>query len=115
MEIKISKWAIFWKSLWGGKEAVFDYLLDLGNSAVAQLSGASKEGVERAYANIGKVRQAIGCLEWMVPANWYACYAAVIRCFDALYDALADGQVTRPELDGLVKEFQCAYAMWRAE
>ena len=115
MEIKISKWTIFWKALWGGKESVFDYLLDKANSVVAQLPDATKGELERIYANIGRIRAAFGNLEWIVPASWFKYYSAVMRCWDAVYEVLADGAVDQAEISKVVREFQVAYAEWRAE
>ena len=31
MDLKISIFALIWKRIWGGKQAVFDYFLDKGN------------------------------------------------------------------------------------
>lgn len=115
MDIKISKFAIVWKSIFGGKEAVFDYLLDKANTAIALIPGATKDRLRKVYKVVVEIRERIDALSWLVPGRWIPYYAGVMRCIDSLIDSLEDGQVSRDEIVQTVDSFQRAYALWRAE
>ena len=113
--MKVSIFKLLWKRLVGGKEAVFDYLLDLANNAVSRLSGETRERLSDVYAFVTEIRGRIDGLHWLVPKAWERYYDGVLECLDAVLAALADGRVTGDELAGVVAAFQSAYAEWRAE
>lgn len=115
MNIKISKWTIFWKSLFGGKTAVFDYLLDVANNAVAQIPDATKTQLGSIYSALLSVRDAVARLDWAVPASWRPYYAGVMSCIGDVMDALSDGRVEKAELEKIAASFQSAYALWHTE
>ncbi len=118
MDIKtlnISRFAIFWKALWGGKAAVFDYLLDKANTAAAMLPKATADKLNDIYHKVIAIRDAMYHLEWIVPASWRPSYISVVRCLSAIIDTLADGKMEASELEKVVTEFRLAYATWRAD
>jgi hypothetical protein len=113
--MKVSVWKMLWKRLWGGKEAVFDYLLDLANNCVDRIPGATKERLAEVYKAAVDIRARMEALGWIVPKAWRKYYAGVLDCLDAVLSAVSDGRVTGGELSGLVESFRSAYAAWRAE
>ena len=115
MEIKVSKWKLFWKGLVGGREAVFDYLLDVANTAASKIPEATREDIRRVYETVLDVRARIDSLAWVVPSKWRKYYASVLSCIDALVDTLGDGRVEKKELESVLAAFQSAYAVWRAD
>ena len=115
MDVKISTFAMWWKWLWGGKEAVFEYLLDKGNTLVAMIPDADKARLAKIRDGAVRVQQLMDEWAWVCPAKWQVYYCAILRCYAAVVDALKDGKVERAELDKVVAEFQSAYAVWKAE
>ena len=115
MDLKISIFALIWKRIWGGKQAVFDYFLDKGNTLFALLPGATKEKLKKIYEIAKTIYGYMDKLGWVVPAKWVPYYNAVMACFKAILDALDDAQVTSDEMNKLVAEFQSAYAVWKAD
>ena len=115
MNINISWFAVLWKRIWGGKKAVFEYLLDKANTLVALLPGATKEKLQSAYEIAKTIYQYIEKLGWIVPAKWEKYYNAVMACYKAILDALADAKVTQDEVSKLAIEFQSAYAVWKSD
>lgn len=115
MDVKISWFAVLWKRIWGGKKAVFEYLLDKANTLVSSLSGETQEKIKTAYGIAKTIYDYMVKLGWVVPKNWTKYYDAVMSCFKALLDALEDMQVTQEELARLIAKFQVAYAVWKAD
>jgi len=115
MDVKISLFAMLWKRIWGGREAVFEYLLDKANTLVSSLTGETQEKIKTAYGIAKTIYDYMVKLGWVVPKSWTKYYDAVMSCFKALLDALEDMQVTQEELARLIAEFQVAYAVWKAD
>jgi len=115
MKISISLLTMLWKRIWGGKKAVFEYLLDKGNTLVAILPGATKEKLQKAYEIAKAIYGYMVKLEWIVPKKWEVYYDAVLKCFKAILDALEDAKITPEEMAKLVADFHKAYAVWKAD
>ena len=113
--VTISWFAILWKRLWGGKEAVFDYLLDKGNTLVAMLPADTKDTAARIYSAMKTVYEAIDRLAWIIPDKWMPYASSLMSCYAAILSALEDARVTPDELSALVAKFQSAYAVWHTE
>ena len=113
--MKVSVWKMLWKRLWGGKEAVFDYLLDLANNCVDRIPGATRERIAEVYGAAVDIRARMDALGWVVPAAWRRSYDAALGCLDAVLSAVSDGRVDSGELSGVVESFRSAYAAWRAD
>lgn len=114
-KLKVSKFVVFWKSLFGGKSSVADYLLDKANTAVAALPGQSKQNLAKLYDRLLKIRNLLEDLDWIVPSGWVKYYAAVMRAYNVTLDVLADGKVDMPEITHATEQFKIAYATWKAD
>jgi len=115
MNIKISKFVIIWKSIFGGKEAVFDYLLDKANTAIALIPCSTKDRLKKIYKIVVEIRDRIDALSWLVPDKWLSYYRGIMRCMNSVIDSIADGQLSIDEISRTAESFQLAYALWRAE
>ena len=115
MNISISKFKILWKFLFGGKEAVLDYVLDVANNLVAKISDAKQEEIKGYLAVAQRILKQLEDLTWLCPQKWLAAYGATLSAFGDLVEALTDLKVTAEEITEVVAAFQTAYAAWRAE
>ena len=113
--MNISKFKILWKFLFGGKEAVLDYVIDVANNLVAKISDAKQDEIKGYLASAKSVLAKMSDLTWLCPQKWLAAYGATLSAFGDLVEALADLKVTAEEIQSVVTAFQSAYAAWRAE
>lgn len=109
----VSRIKMFFLSLWGGKEAVADYLLDIANNAVQKLIDGNKEKWDGAYSTLTKVAKFLDCLGWVLPKSWVADYNRVAGCIETILLALEDGKLTSEEAKEIGEKFRLAYAGWR--
>ncbi len=101
------------KWMFGGKEAVLDYVLDLANCFAVGLKDTVKE---RAQSTLEAAKKILAVLEegakWC-PAKWREDYAATVAAFRALCDAVQDLQLTLDEVRKVSETFRLAYSEWR--
>ena len=115
MNIGISKFKILWKFLFGGKEAVLDYVIDVANNLVAKISDAKQDEIKGYLASAKSVLAKMSDLTWLCPQKWLAAYGATLSAFGDLVEALEDLKVTAEEITEVVTAFQSAYDAWRTE
>ena len=110
----MSKFKIIWKFLFGGREAVLDYILDTANSLVAKISEAKQEEVKGYLAQAESILATLDKYSWLCPQKWLAAYTATLSAFADVVQALSDLKLTGDELTSLCAAFQTAYPAWRA-
>ena len=113
--MNISKLKIVWKFLFGGREAVLDYILDTANSLVAKISDAKQEEVKGYLAQAESILATLDKYSWLCPQKWLAAYTATLSAFADVVAALSDLKLTPDEVTQICAAFQSAYAAWRAE
>ena len=113
--MNISKFTIVWKFLFGGREAVLDYVIDVANNLAAKISDAKQEEIKGYLASAKSVLAKMSDLTWLCPQKWLAAYGATLSAFGDLVDSLDDLKVTAEEIQSVVTAFQTAYAAWRAD
>ena len=111
----ISKFKLIWKFLFGGREAVLDYVIDVANNLVAKLGDAKQDEIKGYLASAKSVLAKMSDLTWLCPQKWLAAYGATLSAFGDLVEALEDLKVTAEEITEVVTAFQTAYAAWRAD
>ena len=111
----MSKIKIIWKFLFGGREAVLDYILDTANSLVAKISEAKQEEVKGYLAQAETILATLDKYSWLCPQKWLAAYTATLSAFADVVAALDDLSLTSDEIAKIVAAFQTAYAAWRAD
>ena len=111
----MSKFKIIWKFLFGGREAVLDYILDTANSLVAKISDAKQEEVKGYLAQAETILGTLDKYSWLCPQKWLAAYTATLSAFADVVSAISDLKLTLEETTQIVAAFQTAYAAWRAE
>ena len=113
--MKISYIKIAIKYLFGGKEGVLDYLLDLANSAVALLPQARKDRLAEIIAFLNKLLGLSESLVTWCPAKWRKAWLQTSLALAAVVNAAEDLQVTKTELADVIDKFRLAYAAWRTD
>ena len=111
----MSKIKIIWKFLFGGREAVLDYILDTANSLVAKISEAKQEEVKGYLAQAETILATLDKYSWLCPQKWLAAYTATLSAFADVVSAMSDLKLTSDEVTSICAAFQTAYAAWRAD
>lgn len=113
--MNVSKIKIAFKFIFGGPEAVLDYVMDCANNLADRLPDAKKEDVRGYFETASRTLGTLDAVSWLVPQKWRAAWDATVDAFAALVAALNDMKVTRDELAKVADAFRLAYAAWRAE
>lgn len=111
--MNISKIKIALKYLFGGMEAVVDYLLDIVNQALAAIDPAKRAKIAAAYNTLCKVLATLTALAWLVPTKWQSAYRMTISAVSDAADALADFKIEAAELTKVKDAFNAAVLSWR--
>lgn len=111
--MSISKVKIAFKFIFGGKEAVIDYILGVLNSFLAQaaISDKTRDGYELAM----KVLYYLQKYASWCPRKWEKEYSLLIQTVSTLTGVFQDTQITREEVEACIAQFQKAYAEWNSE
>lgn len=110
----VSKLKLLWKYVTGGFGSVADYLLDLGNSALAGLKPERKEQVQGVLNLFLRIAATMNALAWLCPTKWQNAYVETVEAASAVATALEDLEVTQDELAKVRKEFGEAVAAWKS-
>ena len=113
--MNISKLKIVWKFLFGGKEAVLDYVIDVANNLVAEISSAKQAELKGYLKNAQGILDTLTGLKWLCPSKWRKAYSLTISAFADVVTALGDLAISPDEIDGIVTAFQSAYCAWRTD
>ena len=113
--MNVSKLKIAFKFIFGGPEAVLDYVMDCANNLADRLPDAKKEDVRGYCETAAKTLNTLNAVSWLCPQKWRGAWDATVGAFDALVGALIDLKVERDELAKVADAFRLAYAAWRAE
>lgn len=111
--MNISKLKIAFKYLFGGMEAVVDYLLDIVNQALAAIDPTKRKKIAAAYNTLCKVLATMTSLAWLVPTKWQNAYKATLSAVADAADALADFKIEAAELTKVKDAFNAAVLAWR--
>lgn len=111
--MKISYVKIAMKYVFGGKEAVLDYILDLANAAVANLSTDNKEKIKSVLDFTNKLLALMDKLLTFCPQKWRGAWQSTMLALAAVTNAAEDLNITPEELTDCTTKFQVAYALWR--
>ena len=111
--MNISKIKIAFKYLFGGMEAVVDYLLDIVNQALAAIDPDKRAKIAAAYNTLCKVLATMTSLAWLVPTKWQSAYKATLLAVADAADALADFKIEAGELTKVKDAFNAAVLAWR--
>lgn len=111
--MNISKLKVAFKYLFGGMEAVVDYLLDIVNQALAAIDPDKRAKIAAAYNTLCKVLATMTSLAWLVPTKWQSAYKATLSAVADAADALADFKIEAAELTKVKDAFNAAVLAWR--
>lgn len=111
--MNISKLKIAFRYLFGGMEAVVDYLLDIVNQVLAAIDPTKRKKIAAAYNTLCKVLATMTSLAWLVPTKWQSAYRMTISAVSDAADALADFKIEATELTKVRDAFNAAVIAWR--
>ena len=111
--MNISKLKIAFKYLFGGMEAVVDYLLDIVNQALAAIDPDKRAKIAAAYNTLCKVLATMTSIAWLVPTKWQSAYKSTLSAVADAADALADFKIEAAELTKVKDAFNAAVLAWR--
>lgn len=111
--MNISKLKIAFKYLFGGMDAVVDYLLDIVNQALAAIDPTKRKKIAAAYNTLCKVLATMTSLAWLVPTKWQSAYKATLGAVADAADALSDFKIEAAELTKVRDAFNAAVIAWR--
>ena len=115
MSLNISKAALVWKFLTGGREGVLDYALDVANNFAAKIPDAKQAEIKEYLIMAQHILSTLDSLAWLCPKKWMLAYEHTVAAFADLVSALSDLKLTADEIATVTAAFQTAYASWRAE
>ena len=110
----ISKIKLVWKYVFGGFGSVADYLLELGNSALAALKPEKKEQVQGVLNLFLKITATLNALACLCPVKWQTAFRETVEAAQVVATALEDLTVTPDELAKIRVEFGEAVAAWES-
>ena len=113
--LDISSVKVFLLRIFGGAEAVYDYIIGKALNAVntiADAHGETIQSIRTKMATISRFAEKYACL---LPDSWMPYAAHLNDCFTAVYDASGDGKITREEVKRIVDSFKIAYADYMAD
>ena len=113
--MSISKFKVIIKFIFGGKEAVLDYVLDVANDFVAKLGDQKQEQLKSYVEQARKILAALEKYSNLCPSKWIEPYMETVEAFSHIVNALDDLKVTPEEIEEIYTSFTKAYAAWRAE
>ncbi len=113
--MNVSKIKIIVKFLFGGREAVLDYVLDQANSLVAKIGDAKQTEIAGYLSKAETILATLDKYSWLCPQKWLTAYTATLSAFADVVSALSDLKLTPDEVTHICAAFQSAYAAWRAE
>ena len=111
----MSKLKLIWKFLFGGREGVLDYVLDVANNFVAEISSAKQNELKGYLKNAQSILDTLTGLKWLCPSKWRKAYLLTISAFADVVTALGDLAISSDEITGIVASFQSAYCAWRTD
>lgn len=112
--MNISKFKIVVKFLFGGKEAVLDYVIDVANDFVAKLGDQKQEQLKSYVEQARKILAALEKYSNLCPNKWIKPYMETVEAFSRIVDALDDLKVTPEEIVEIYTSFTEAYSTWRS-
>ena len=103
------------KFVFGGKEAVLDYLIDKANTYIAAMGANQIENAQAIYEGACKVIDTLTSLKNWCPKKWQGDYERVLTALNSAFAALEDCKITAEECNAIVGAWYKVYANWRAE
>lgn len=111
--MSISGFKVALKFLFGGKEAVIDYVVGVLNTFLKQENIADK--VKDGYKLSMNVLNYLQKYASWCPKKWEKEYTILIETTSTLTGVFQDGKITTKEINACVEQFQKAYAEWMKE
>ena len=113
--MNISKLKIAFKYLFGGIDAVVEYLLGIVNQALAAIDPAKRAKIAAAYNTITRVLAILNAFAWLIPTKWQSAYRMTISAVANTADALSDFKIEESELTKVKDAFNAAVMAWRSD
>lgn len=113
--MKISKFKLAMKYLFGGMGSVVDYLLDILNQALSKVDPKRKEQVHGVLNIAEKVFAILRAFQWLCPTKWQSAYAKTISAVEVITFVMDDFVLTDEEFVQVKTRFTDAIAAWKSD
>ena len=113
--MKISKFKIAIKLVFGGVDSVVEYILEVLNNALASIDPANQAKIAAALNIAKQVLSVLNALAWLCPTKWQIAYHRTIAAVDGICEAMGDLALTAEELAKIRKSIIDAIAAWRGD
>ena len=114
-KLDISSFKVFFLRIFGGKGAVYEYVIDKANTAVNALLEARAPQIQSIRAKMATINGYAEKFAKFLPAAWIPYAEHVNAAFLAVYNASADNRITTDEGKRIVDTFKIAFADYMAD
>ena len=114
-KLDISSFKVFVLRIFGGKDSVYEYIIEKANTAVNALLEANADTVQTIRAKMATISSYANKYAKYLPAAWMPYAEHVNAAFLSVYKASADNIITTDEGKQIVADFKIAFADYMAD
>ena len=114
-KLDISSFKVFVLRIFGGKDAVYEYIIEKANTAVNALLETNADTVQTIRAKMATISFYAQKYAQYLPAVWMPYAEHVNAAFLSVYKASADNIITTDEGKQIVADFKIAFADYMAD
>ena len=114
-KLDISSIKVFFLRIFGGAESVYEYIIEKALNAVNALGEANADKIQSIRQKMAVINEYAQKYAKYIPAPWVPYADHLNLCFVQIYQATANNNISRDELNGIVSAFKIAYADYMAD
>lgn len=108
--LDISTVWMFCLRIFGGKGAVYEYIVGKALNSVNALTLANKDKIQFVREKMAVINGYAVKYTGLLPTSWVPYAEHLNKCFLTVYQASEDGEFTTDEFKAIVADFKIAYA-----
>lgn len=108
--LDISSVWMFFLRIFGGKGAVYEYVIGKALNSVNALTLANNDKVQSVREKMAVINGYAVKYAGLLPVSWIPYAEHLNKCFITVYQASEDGKFTTDEFKAIVNDFKVAYA-----
>lgn len=113
MKLSINKIKLVWNFIFGGgTSGIVKYLLTSLKNAFASLPDTTKEKIQAVLNFTKKILSVLSAIRIFIPTKWQTAYDKTLDAINEIVDSLADLEITKEELDGIIQKIGDAIKYW---
>ena len=114
-KLDISSFKVFFLRIFGGKDAVYEYIIEKANTAVNALLEANEDKVQCIREKMAIINGYAIKYAKFLPMSWMPYAEHLNAAFLSVYNASADNIITTDEGKQIVVDFKIAFADYMAD